>query len=112
MSLARERLPHWRDRCFEGNALEWTPPRRYDFVHVGDLRYAPRNRERAFMDHLYEDCVAPGGRLILGPDTEEAGSKAMEMKARAWGYHAAGYCEKAHQGNDQLCRRMLWFDKT
>jgi hypothetical protein len=32
--LARERLPHWRERIFTGNALVWEPPARFDFVRT------------------------------------------------------------------------------
>src|SRR5205807_1455126 len=30
---ARERLPHWADRIWVGDALTWTPPRTFDLVH-------------------------------------------------------------------------------
>ncbi|MDP9353615.1 MAG: class I SAM-dependent methyltransferase, partial [Chloroflexota bacterium] len=33
--LARQRLPHWQDRIFVGNALNWIPPWRFDFVRTG-----------------------------------------------------------------------------
>jgi hypothetical protein len=31
-ALARQRLPQWADRIAVGNAIDWTPERRFDFV--------------------------------------------------------------------------------
>src|SRR5437764_202255 len=33
IALAQQRLPRWADHFFVGNAWEWTPPRRFDFVY-------------------------------------------------------------------------------
>ena len=112
LELAKSRLPNWRERFFLGNALHWSPPTKFDFVHAAELHYVPRDRQRELMDHLFNDLVAPGGRLILGPDTEQAGHNTLENTVTAWGYTPAGYCEKAHQAHHDLCRRMLWFDKS
>ena len=112
LDLARRRLPHWRDRFFLGNALHWTPPTPFDFVCTAELVYVPRDRQRQFVDHLYVDCVAPGGRLILGPYSEEPDTRQMEAMLRAWGHAPTGYCEKSHRRHPFLCKRMLWFDKT
>ncbi len=38
--LARERLPAWREQIFVGNALDWRPPRRFDFVRT-NVDYVP-----------------------------------------------------------------------
>jgi SAM-dependent methyltransferase len=34
VELARRRLPKWADRIWVGDAATWTPPFRFDFVHV------------------------------------------------------------------------------
>jgi SAM-dependent methyltransferase len=62
--LARQRLPHWRNRIFVGNALLWEPPARFDFVRT-ELVYVPTPRRREYAERLLERFVAPGGRLIL-----------------------------------------------
>ena len=111
LALARRRLPEWHDRFFLGNALFWEPPRQWDFVCVGELGYVPRDRERDLFEHLLNDYVAPGGRLILGPNTEERDTRAAERKLAAWGYTPTGYCEKSHGRHAALCRRMWWFDR-
>jgi hypothetical protein len=63
-SLARERLPHWRDRIFEGDAMQWSPPRRFDFVRT-ELGYVPERTRRAFAVRLLEQFLADSGRLIV-----------------------------------------------
>lgn len=109
--LARRRLPRWEDRFFLGNALYWTPPAPFDYCCIAELGYVPRDRQQELFDRLFRRYVAPGGRLILGPFTEEREGRAMEGRIRAWGYAPSGYCEKSHQDREDLCRRMFWFDK-
>lgn len=62
--LARERLPHWADRIFVGNALTWDPPRRFDFVRT-ELVYVPQEHRPGYVRRLLELVLAPGGRLIV-----------------------------------------------
>jgi SAM-dependent methyltransferase len=64
VELARARLPQWAERIFLGDALEWEPPRRFDFVRT-ELVYAPQERRRELLDRLLRRVVEPGGRLIV-----------------------------------------------
>ena len=64
VELARARLPQWADRIFLGDALEWEPPRRFDFVRT-ELVYAPEERRPELVEHLLGRVVEPGGRLIV-----------------------------------------------
>lgn len=83
ITLARERLPHWRDRFFAGDALSWTPPRRFDFVHtMVDL--VPGRRRPDWLRRVLHQFVAPGGRLIV---REYAG---IGDQLRSWGLPVAG----------------------
>jgi SAM-dependent methyltransferase len=111
LQLARSRLPHWQDRFFLGNALYWTPQVLYDFVYLCGLELVPVGRQQAFLRHLLDDYTAPGGRLILGPITEERGSRALEEQLTIWGCKPSGYCEKSHQNYEALARKLFWFDK-
>ncbi len=111
LDLAKRRLPQWQDRFFLGNALYWSPPERFDFVCTAELAYVPRDRERELMDRLRSECVAAGGRLILGPYAEERADRQVERKVRAWGHEPSGYCEKSHRTHGVLCKRLLWFDE-
>jgi SAM-dependent methyltransferase len=65
-ALARRRLPAWADRIYIGNALDWEPPLRFDYVRTG-LEYVPVGRGAFLAVRLLRDVVAPGGRLIVGP---------------------------------------------
>jgi SAM-dependent methyltransferase len=63
-SLARRRLPHWRDRIFVGNAMDWAPPRRFDVVQIG-IDEVPPPRRRELVERILRDVVAPGGVLVF-----------------------------------------------
>lgn len=83
VSLARERLPQWHDRFFVGNALTWTPPRPFDFVHtMVDL--VPPRRRPDWLRRVLREMVAPGGRLIVR-DYDGIGDQ-----LRSWGLPVAG----------------------
>jgi hypothetical protein len=63
-NLARQRLPHWRDRIFVGNALFWDPPAPFDFVRT-ELVYVPPARRREYLERLLERHVARDGCLLV-----------------------------------------------
>lgn len=112
--LARGRLPHWAGRIFVGNALDWSPPTRYDYVRTG-LEYVPRHRQRDLVAHLLEHMVAPGGRLIIGVFSEERdesrpGPSEAERVA-AWGYPISGQTERPHLHDRRIVYRAFWIDR-
>jgi hypothetical protein len=85
--LARRRLPEWADRIFTGNVVDWSPPRRFDFVRT-DL-VVPEFRRRWLAERLLNEFVTPGGRLIVC----SYGSGQTEPVAdllRGWGHAVAG----------------------
>ena len=112
LALAKRRLPQWRDRFFLGNALYWNPAEKYDLVYLSGLEYVPLGRQKELTDHLFDHYVACGGRLILGPTTEERESRALEEQLCAWGHEPSGYCEKSHLTHRGLAKKMFWFDKA
>jgi SAM-dependent methyltransferase len=63
-SLARARLPRWAGRIYDGNALTWQPPRRFDFVRT-ELVYVPDRLQRTYVERLLREVVDVGGRLIV-----------------------------------------------
>lgn len=111
LALAKQRLPHWQDRFFLGNALYWQPSAKYDFVYLMGIEFVPVGRQAEFIDHVLTHYVKAGGRFIFGPTTEERDLRVMEEQFRAWGYGLAGYCEKSHQTIPHLARKLFWFDK-
>jgi SAM-dependent methyltransferase len=66
VGVARRRLPHWADRFFVGNGLDWVHPDglRFDFVHTL-LDFVPRARRADLVRHHLERTVARGGRLLV-----------------------------------------------
>lgn len=65
VEAARRRLPRHAANLHVGNAWEWEPPRRYDFVYaLWDC--VPEAYLGAYVGRLLDRFVAPGGRLILG----------------------------------------------
>jgi trans-aconitate methyltransferase len=88
VELARTRLPEWADRIYLGNALEWEPPRRFDFVRT-ELVYAPEERWRELVERLLERAVSPGARLIVcGYGSPRSGLPTHPVRriVREWGY--------------------------
>ncbi|GHO85518.1 class I SAM-dependent methyltransferase [Dictyobacter formicarum] len=64
VALAQARLPQYADHIFLGNAWEWSPPRKFDFVNTL-LDYVPDELQEAFVHRLLERYVQPGGRLLV-----------------------------------------------
>lgn len=108
VELARARLPQWADRIWLGNALDWEPPRRFDFVHLMELDYVPKPRRRELFEHLLREVCEPGGRLILGPTNERVEQPALGELVASWGYEPAGRAERPK--NERAMRRCLWID--
>jgi 2-polyprenyl-3-methyl-5-hydroxy-6-metoxy-1,4-benzoquinol methylase len=108
--LARTRHPHWRERIYVGNALDWAPPQRFDAVRTG-LEYVPVPRRRDLVAHLLEDVVAPGGRLIVGKFNEEVGKHRLETEVASWGFTVAGRAERVHRAEPRLAYRVFWIDR-
>jgi SAM-dependent methyltransferase len=106
--LARRRLPHWADRIFVGNAREWRPPRRFDYVRTG-LDYVPPTRRRALVEHLLRQVVSPGGRLIVGVFNEEKHTRRTEEHLSSWGFDIAGRIEAEHR-DPRVVYRAVWLD--
>jgi SAM-dependent methyltransferase len=107
-ALARRRLPHWGDRIFVGNACDWIPPRRFDFVRTG-LDYAPPTRRRELLEHLLDNVVAPGGRLIVGVFNEEKDARRTEERVSSWGHEIAGRVDAEHR-DPRVVYRVFWLD--
>ena len=111
-TLARQRLPHWSDRIFVGNAMDWRAPFRFDFVRT-ELEYAPPGRRREMVERLLREYLWPGGRLILCSygSSRRASPKAEPVgkTLRDWGYTVAGEAEGVDT-NGVFFTRVAWTD--
>jgi hypothetical protein len=109
--LARRRLPRWSDRIFAGNALSWTPPRRFDYVRTG-LDYVPPGRRHDLVDRLLREVVAEDGRLIVGVYTDADPTRPhLGDAVESCGYTVAGYAERPHRIRTNEIQRVLWIDQ-
>jgi SAM-dependent methyltransferase len=102
--LARRRLPQWADRIWVGNAIDWTPPRRFDVVRTG-LDYVPRPQRRQLVEHLLGFC----DRLVVGVHNEERNATGREGEVAAWGFAIAGRSVRDHP-HPRLEYRAFWVD--
>ncbi len=111
---ARRRLPHWAERIFTGNVMDWQPPFRFDFVRT-ELEYAPPHRRQALVERLLREFVVPGGRVIVcsygssrrpAPKAEPVGEI-----LRGWGYEVAGQAEGSDV-NGVVFARVAWIDRA
>ena len=106
--LARGRYPQWADRIHTANANGWRPPRRYDFVRTG-LDYVPTASRPAYIHHLLDKVVAPGGRLIIGVHNLAPESSLADDLAR-WGHQIAGASHRPH-ARSGLEYTIHWIDR-
>ena len=65
IELAKHRLPQWADRFFVGNAWEWRPPRRFDFVY-SLYDNVPQSFLAEYVRRLLTRFTTPEGRVIVG----------------------------------------------
>jgi hypothetical protein len=117
VALARDRLPHWADRFYIGNALTWEPPagmpRRFDFART-ELVYVPEGRYRDYVAHLLDRVVAPGGRLLVcsyGSSRRPAPRvEPIDDWLRDWGFSVAGIAEAADPENGIIITRVAFVE--
>jgi hypothetical protein len=107
-TLARRRLPDWADRIWIGNVLDWSPPRRFDLVHLS-LDQAPPGRRRELVERALAYLVAPGGRLAFRADRVLAGQPDIVEHLRGLGFAVGGIIEREHPRGGAL-RRAAWLE--
>jgi len=111
--LARHRLPQWADRIWVGNAIDWMPPHRFDFVRTG-LEYVQVRRQPDLIEQLLREVLAPHGRLIVGVYNEECDTSRAESseeeRVAGWGFHIGGRSERPHMRDPRLVYRLFWID--
>jgi hypothetical protein len=101
-ACARERLPHWADRIFVGNALTWEAPRRFDVVRTG-LEYVPQRRRPELVKHL----LGMTDVLIVGKFNEEIPDRKLERDLRGWGFEIARTVERPHRNDPRVWYRAI-----
>ncbi len=64
IELAKMRLPGYANNFYVGNAIDWVPSRRFDFVRT-ELVYVPAERERDYVRFLSGHYLYPNGKLLI-----------------------------------------------
>ena len=105
--LARQRLPHWADRIWTGNAMTWEPPRRFDVVRTG-LDYVPPRRRREFVERCSASSCArrPPGRRGL---QRGEGPRDRRRHAALVGHRPSGATSRAHR-DPRLRYKAVWVE--
>ena len=113
VDLARRRLPHWADRIWLGNAIDWIPPhgQRFDYVHIL-LDCVPRQRRADLIRHHLASTIRPGtGRLLV---SHYAASTAAGLPAAARTLQSLGFaCGGQTSGGERPGRPPVptaWID--
>ncbi|MFF4814516.1 class I SAM-dependent methyltransferase [Kitasatospora sp. NPDC001309] len=104
--LARTRCPKWARRIWTANAMGWKPPHRFDAVRTG-VDYVPADLRGAYVAHLLDHVVAPGGRLIIGVYNEERDQATTADLLRSCGYTPAGTTTRDHR-HPKIQYKGLW----
>jgi hypothetical protein len=105
-ALARHRLPHWADRIFTGNAIDWMPPRRFDIVQAGLDEVAPPRR-RELVERLLERFLVPGGKLVFRADRVSRQGPDVAEQLRALGFVPDGVIDRTDRRTGDV-RRTAW----
>ena len=89
VALARRRLPAFGDNFFVGNAWDWEPPLRFDFVR-SELCYVPPECRQPFVRRILREFLNPDGGLLVAEyrSSREAGSAKLwvDEELGAMGY--------------------------
>lgn len=112
-ALARARLPMWAERISVGNAIEWEPPRRFDYVFTA-LEYVPRVRQPDLVARLRHRVVAPEGRLVVCAYRARGAKEAdpLAERLRAWNVPIHGEAIATDETNGRVATRIVWSDNA
>jgi SAM-dependent methyltransferase len=109
-ALARRRLPRWADRIWTGNAWDWEPPRRFDFVHALP-ELVPDHLRSPWLGRLRARFLEPGGRLLLrwgDPYPAHPDRRTLRDVLAEAGVAAAGELVQVRPGGPAV--RVAWLE--
>lgn len=106
VALAQERLSAYAGNIYVGNAWNWTPPQRFDYVRT-ELNYVPRNYQQQFVKRLLAEFVAEDGQLIVSQyrnRRDDFNQGWIDRDLVAWGF-AVIEIHSGYSGDGlELCR--------
>lgn len=89
---AQARLPTHANGLFVGNAWDWMPPQRFDYVRT-ELVYVPNELQREYVVRILDRYLEPDGRLLAAEyrsreNTAPALSIDRDLRALGFGVEA------------------------
>ena len=109
IELAKIRLPQWHDRFYLGNAFYWKPENKFDYIH--NSADVPVDDKREYYNHLIENYLVDGGRMIIGPYWYENEDMKENQIIDEVGIPPTGFMVKTHYNKPNWFRKVMWFDK-
>lgn len=64
VTLAQERLPAYNGQMYVGNAWDWEPPHKFDYVRT-ELVYVPDELHSTYLTRLLNELLNPSGKLLV-----------------------------------------------
>jgi 2-polyprenyl-3-methyl-5-hydroxy-6-metoxy-1,4-benzoquinol methylase len=112
VEIARQRFPEAKAHFHIGNAFDWQPARRYDFVYTL-LEYVPKELLSPYLQRLLDDVIAPGGRLIVssyGNRSRNERSLDVDLHLQMLGFQTSG-CSNGREDDGWVATRVAWIDR-
>ncbi|GAP99978.1 hypothetical protein NIES2104_65440 [Leptolyngbya sp. NIES-2104] len=106
VALAQKRLPTYANNFYVGNAWNWTPPHRFDYVRT-ELDYVPRNYQQQFVDRLVREFVAQNGRLMISQyrnRDDDLTQGWIDQNLAVWGFEVTAVHSGYSSEGLELCR--------
>ena len=113
VELARARLPTYAGNLSVANSLFWQPQTRYDYVHTL-LEYVPKHLHQSYLQHLLNQSVADGGRLIVSSyssRTKEQLPTNVSIYLNRLGYRITGSAV-SRESDYWILTRVAWIEKV
>ena len=113
LALAKERLPQFTDNLNLGNAWDWGPPRKFDFVRT-ELVYVPTNLWRDYIDRLLAEFLEDNGKLILAQyrsRKEDLSQGWINQTLEGYGYAVSEQYSGFDGQGRELCRIVTLINK-
>jgi SAM-dependent methyltransferase len=87
VDLAKTRLPLLQNRIFTGNAWDWQPPLKFNYVRT-ELVYVPDELRKEYLQRLMANYLSEYGKVLVCQYRSTNGPHLpwINEKLREWGY--------------------------
>ncbi len=106
VALAQQRLSTYANNIYVGNAWDWTPPQRFNYVRT-ELDYVPRNYRKQFVERLVAEFVSGKGRLIISQyrsRRDDLTQGWIDHDLATWGFEVTEIHSGYSENGLELCR--------